>query len=141
MSRRPQRLKSLAGLVMAAAAASGDVAANDERTTADGVYTVEQARQGQAVHERHCVSCHPRSFYEGSFLTPWQGAPVSALYDVIELKMPEDAPGSLTPEQYAALLAWIFRLNDLPAGAKALSSDRQSMGRIQIESQDQLPER
>jgi hypothetical protein len=102
------------------------------RTTADGVYTAEQAQQGQQVHEKYCAKCHHRSYYQGSFLLSWQNQPVSALYDLIELKMPEDRPGALKPREYAAFLAYVFDLNDLPAGETKLSHDHEAMETILI---------
>lgn len=104
----------------------------DPRTTSDGVYTAEQAATGKALQEEHCAKCHHYSYYQGSFLLSWQRTPVSALYDLIELKMPQDSPGSLKPDEYAAILAYIFELNDLPAGDVPLSPERNTMGEILI---------
>ena len=109
------------------------VAVAGERTTADGVYTAEQAKSGQAVHEKYCAKCHHVSYYQGGFLMAWETLPVSTLYDLIEMKMPQDRPGSLKPAQYADLLAYVFQLNDLPAGEEELSSDHAEMGGIVIE--------
>lgn len=114
-----------AALPLAAAAAG-------ETTTAQGVYTPEQAQKGLEVHEEYCAKCHHYSYYQGSFLLSWQHQPVSALYDLIKLKMPEDRPGSLKPREYAALLAYVFELNDLPAGDKRLAHDHEDMEKILI---------
>jgi mono/diheme cytochrome c family protein len=131
--RRHGRLAPLAGLlvtftVLAAPAAAGS------RTAAEGVYTAEQARQGLEVHEEYCAKCHHHSYFQGSFLLSWQNQPVSALYDLIELKMPEDRPGSLKPREYAALLAYVFELNGLPAGGEKLSHEPEAMADILITS-------
>jgi len=118
-----------AGVLLLAAAAGAD-----PRTTADGVYSTAQAKSGQAVHEKYCAKCHHHSYYQGSFLLSWQNQPVSALYDLIELKMPEDRPGALKPREYAALLAYVFELNELPAGDEKLSDDHDAMQNILITS-------
>jgi mono/diheme cytochrome c family protein len=121
---------ALALTLLAAAAGA------DPRTTADGVYTREQASKGGEVHEKHCARCHHQSYYQGSFLLAWQNQPVASLYDLIKLKMPEDRPGALKPREYAALLAYVFELNDLPAGEEALSDDPEVMQSILIASDE-----
>ncbi|HEX7036207.1 MAG TPA: c-type cytochrome [Pseudomonadales bacterium] len=103
------------------------------RTTQDGVYTESQAAEGRRVHARHCARCHEPGYYQGSFLSAWQSVPLATLYDVIELKMPEDAPGSLRPDEYAAVLAWVLALNGLPAGERKLPHDREALARIRID--------
>jgi len=119
-------------LIMSSAAAFAD---GDPRTTADGVYTAAQAETGLAVHEEFCAKCHHYSYYMGSFLLSWQNQPVSALYDLIKLKMPEDRPGSLKPREYAALLAYVFELNGMPAGEEKLAHKPEEMEQILIKDQ------
>lgn len=124
-------MNTKAAIILISMAALDAVAGT--RTTADGVYTAEQASRGLEVHQAHCARCHDRSYYQGDFLAAWQNVPVSALYDVIEMKMPEDRPGALEPRQYAALLAYVFELNGLPAGEQVLKADREVMEEILIE--------
>lgn len=119
-------LMLLAALPLAGAAAP--------RTTADGVYTADQARQGLKVHQQSCASCHHHSYFQGGFLLAWQNQPVASLYDIIQMKMPEDRPGSLKPQEYAALLAYVFELNGLPSGDEALSHEPGAMAEILIDS-------
>ena len=115
-------------------ALAGSLAAAEPRTTVDGVYTEEQAQKGLEVHETYCAKCHHYSYYQAAFLLSWQNQPVSSLYDLIELKMPEDRPGALKPREYAALLAYVFELNELPAGSEKLSHDHDEMAQILIKS-------
>jgi len=114
--RRP-RGRSLAGILLLVAAGA---ALAEPRTTNDGVYTPEQAAKGVDVHAKYCAKCHQQSYYEGSFLDAWYGAPMSMLYEVIRMKMPEDRPGALKPREYAALLAWVLERNGYPPGAEPL---------------------
>jgi polar amino acid transport system substrate-binding protein len=104
----------------------------DARTTAEGVYTTEQARDGQAVHEKYCAKCHHISYYQAPFLIAWQNQPVTSLYDLIQMKMPQDQPGSLKPREYAAFLAYLFELNGLPAGDDKLSAKPADLQNILI---------
>jgi mono/diheme cytochrome c family protein len=122
----------VAALLASAALAGGVLADTPGRTTAEGVYTTEQASKGLKVHEQYCAKCHHYSYFQGGFLIAWRNQPVSALYDLIKLKMPEDRPGALKPREYAALLAYVFELNELPAGAEKLPDDHAQMERILI---------
>jgi hypothetical protein len=119
-------------LTTAALVSTGAAADNGARSTAEGVYTADQAEQGLEVHEEYCAKCHHYSYFQGGFLISWRNQPVSGLYDLIKLKMPEDRPGALKPKEYAALLAYIFELNDLPAGDDKLSHKHDEMERILI---------
>lgn len=125
----PGRLAAVLALVCLGA---GAPAAAGPRTTAEGVYTEAQARKGLEVHQQYCAKCHHHSYFQGGFLLAWQSQPVAALYDLIEMKMPEDRPGALKPREYAALLAYVFELNGLPAGEAKLSHDHDEMANILI---------
>lgn len=130
---RGRRARAAAGMMLLSAALTASAWADGEpRTTAEGVYTHEQAQKGLEVHEKYCAKCHHYSYFQGSFLLSWRNQPVSALYDLIKLKMPEDRPGALKPREYAALLAYVFELNDLPAGEDKLAHDPEEMQQILI---------
>jgi hypothetical protein len=45
------------------------------------------------------------------------------LLDVIANTMPQSDPGSLKPEEFAAVTAYILQQNGYPAGATALAAD------------------
>jgi cytochrome c len=100
----------------------------------------EQATAGQALYGAHCASCHGASG-EGKkaprVVGIAQGAlpldpPASAKYrkgqfhtaaDIagfVVKTMPADAPGSLTEDQYWAILAFDLKANGVDLGAKHL---------------------
>jgi mono/diheme cytochrome c family protein len=113
-------------------------AQTDERvTTLDGVYTEEQALRGAQVTEDVCRECHDDEEFVGAFIRSWAGASVAALYDDIYSLMPEDQPGSLPPQQYADVIAYILQLNGLPAGEVELGAARESLERVVIEASRQ----
>ena len=47
--------------------------------------------------------------------------------------MPQGTPGSLTDQQYADIIAYMFNLSRLPAGEDELPSDVQQLSTIIIE--------
>jgi mono/diheme cytochrome c family protein len=118
--------------LMLLAALTAWPAAADDRTINDGVYTSEQAGKGAEAHASYCAKCHHMSYYQGGFLEPWEGAPVSAIYDLIRMKMPEDRPGALRPREYAALLAYVLELNGYPPGTEPLGSTAETLDQIRL---------
>jgi hypothetical protein len=48
--------------------------------------------------------------------------------------MPADKPGSLSRPQNADLLAYIFQVNQYPAGKSDLPSDAEGLKKIRIEA-------
>ncbi|MCZ6917277.1 MAG: hypothetical protein O7I93_10910 [Gemmatimonadetes bacterium] len=118
---RASFLKPAIGLLFAAALVSQpEVAAAQIRSTLDGVYTDEQARRGAQLNRDVCSECHYDEDFTDVLMMSWAEAPANALYQVISTQMPEDNPGSLAPEQYADILAYIFKVNGMPPGPKAL---------------------
>jgi S-disulfanyl-L-cysteine oxidoreductase SoxD len=120
MSPKMYRSIACAGTILALSLAGMTHAA--QRTTNDGVFTAEQAAKGAEVHADHCARCHHQTYYEGGFLDAWYGAPMSMLYEIIRMKMPEDRPGALKPREYTALLAWVLERNGYPAGSEPLGA-------------------
>ena len=109
----------------------------------DGVYTAAQAEQGQAVYDDLCVSCHgpmraivpemAALLADHTFRTRWRGRSLGELFELIRETMPQDAPGTLSTEQTAALIAYILSGNRLAAGGVALSDDVAQLSRISFE--------
>ena len=107
--------------------------ADSSVTTRTGVYTEGQARRGEAVFAETCKLCHLPDYFTATMMMSWSGAPASMLFEVISTSMPQDRPGALSAKQYADVLAYIFELNGLPAGARELPSEPERLARIIIE--------
>lgn len=105
------------------------------RAQADsGSYTVEQAARGQDVFRRICAACHaPIQFTSSGFRDGWNGRTAFELFDQIRTTMPQDNPGRLRREQYADVVAYLFKLNGQPAGSSQLAADSESLRRVQIQ--------
>ena len=118
----------------AASAAGAQSAPNGERTTLAGVYTREQANAGRDVYAGLCQSCHTTASHTGViFANLWVGRQLSELFSFVSEKMPKNAPGSLTPEEYAQVVAQLLRLNGMPAGSDELPADTVALKQIRIE--------
>src|SRR3954468_8231246 len=95
------------------------------------LYTTDQASAGAAVYAQACGACHGAQLegvaapaLKGSVfgeMATAQGLTVDALLDVIANTMPQSDPGSLKPEDYSAVTAYILQQNGYPAGTAALA--------------------
>ena len=116
-----------------ALAMTGAVVASGQSAAADGLYTSAQADQGEALYDDQCVSCHGtlRAFFpemaallgDHTFRNRWEGRTLGELFGLIQEEMPQDAPGTLSNDETASLVAHILAGNRFPAGDTALSSD------------------
>ena len=104
------------------------------RSASSGVYTAEQAKRGEESYAGMCTGCHtPASHMGDVFMSSWGGRPLSELYGFIRAAMPKNEPGSLTPDEYAAIVAYLLKLNGMPAGKQALPADSAALDRIRID--------
>ncbi len=118
-----------------AAHAQDSASASGERTTMLGSYTESQARKGEEAYRKFCSECHtPRFYASRAFRQTWNGRSVFDLFELIRTTMPGDRPGRLSRGQYADIVAYLFRLNGMPAGDQALSTEEVGLTRIRIEA-------
>jgi mono/diheme cytochrome c family protein len=95
------------------------------------LYTADQATAGAAVYSQACAACHGAQLegvaapaLKGSVfgeMATAQGLTADTLLDVITNTMPQSDPGSLKPEEYNAVTAYILQQNGYPAGGTALA--------------------
>lgn len=103
-------------------------------STADGIYTTLQANSGADIYAMLCQSCHSAESHTGApFRNKWVGRSLADLYTYISTEMPKAEPGSLSEQEYALVLAYMLRMNGMPAGRRALSSDSTALSAIRIE--------
>lgn len=115
--------------------------ASAEPSIWDGVYSPAQAIQGQALYTKACASCH-RADLEGHGPTPslagsefrdrWDGQTLDDLFEKMQETMPGDHPGSLSREDNGAILAFILRSNEIPAGEKDLRTESEWLAKIRF---------
>ncbi len=116
-------------------------AAAQAETVWSGVYTEAQAYRGEKVADTSCIGCHGSGLDGGDsgpklvgrpFLENWSSQSVGQLFSWLQEAMPEDAPGTLTSDDTAAVVAYILKLNKMPAGKRNLPTDRDLLNRIGI---------
>jgi mono/diheme cytochrome c family protein len=102
--------------------------------TPRGLYTEAQAARGEATYRANCTSCHATSAYTGdAFVQAWDTRTAFDLFELIRTTMPIDNPGRLSREQYADIVAYMFKLNRLPAGDRPLPADDEGLKQVRIE--------
>src|SRR6266566_2809656 len=86
------------------------------RSTLSGVFTAGQATRGEEIHAGMCRSCHTGATPTPTFKEKWAGRPLSELFEYVSNEMPKNSPGSLNPQDYTLVLAYILHTIGMPAG-------------------------
>jgi len=96
-------------------------------------FTSAQADRGRAAYQRGCVDCHGASLDDGefggaplkgnSFKEKWFGMTADSLFGFMSAAMPPERPGSLTPQTYADITAYILAQNGVQPGTTELPAD------------------
>ena len=126
------------------AAVSASVGGQTPRTVWDGVYTEEQAKRGEALYMERCVHCHganlagavdgAASLTGATFNGNWNGVTLDLMLDRVRTTMPVDKPASLSRQQIADLLSFIFSANKFPAGKTELPRQAEMLNLIQFKA-------
>jgi S-disulfanyl-L-cysteine oxidoreductase SoxD len=137
-------LQGVAGMMIAAAVAAVPLEQIPPRSAKEGVYTTEQANRGKTVYDGKCASCHGTMaavtpemaalLNDSGFQNLWRERSLARLFSRIRETMPQDQPGTLSPEQTADIIAHILQGNQLPAGDVALPTDLEILKDIRLDA-------
>ena len=131
----------LVAWIVGAVWSSPGAAARQGRTVWDGVFTVDQARRGAAAYQRSCAECHGADLGGGDmapslagveFLYNWHGFSARDLFERLRVSMPPAQPNSVSRQEKADILAFMFESNGFPAGAAELASRTAQLAAIQF---------
>ena len=126
---------SIFAICIASATAQAQATDSTGKSVWQGVYNESQAARGDTEHQNNCTSCHGTEKYSGeAFAKAWIGRTAFDLFDQLKTTMPDDNPGGLSVQQYTDIIAYIFKVNGMPAGTDSLSSDPEALRRIRIEA-------
>jgi mono/diheme cytochrome c family protein len=138
------RPAAILAAVLWMAAVSASIRGQAPRTVWDGVYTEEQAKRGEALYMERCVHCHgpnlagavdgAASLTGATFYGNWNGVTLDLMLDRIRTTMPVDKPASLSRQQIADLLSFIFSANKFPAGKTELPRQAEMLTLIQFKA-------
>lgn len=113
-------------LVAAATLTLPDLVAAQDADAGQAYYTEEQAEAGQRMFAISCGGCHGTDMVD-----VFAGyATAESYYLFISGSMPADNPGSLAPQQYADIMAYLMREVGFPSGDEKLTADRAILAEI-----------
>ena len=126
----PRPFHLIAALVFAGCAGGGptvDVdpapAEADPVATDVASFTTEQVERGRSEFGAACGECHSTSDFRGTdFQFKWRRRTAWAFFRTLTDTMPEDAPGSLSDQQYVEVIAYILEMNGFAPGDAELTA-------------------
>src|SRR5689334_302179 len=133
---------TLAGMLgYGAFGARGTVAAAQEKSQWEGVYTAEQAKRGEPLYTQYCASCHgpdltggemAPGLTGGEFQSNWNDLSLGELFERMRISMPQNAPGTLSRQQDADILAYMLFKGNYPAGQTELPTQTEVLNTIKF---------
>lgn len=123
-----------AGVARASAQVHRGAPARPLRADSTGHYTEEQAARGRAVFTAVCMECHEvEDLTNADFRLEWNGKSLYALYELVRTTMPDENPGTLPREQYVDVIAYMLKINRLPAGSVEFTGDSASASAVVLQ--------
>ncbi len=120
---------ALAGSAWATSAA----VAGAQATLQDGVYSTGQAERGGQKFKEVCAACHNIDEMSGNrFRSSWADQSLGDLFDFVTNAMPQGDPGSLTPAEYASVIAFFLSQSGYPAGSTDLPASKDDLAKLKV---------
>jgi len=127
-----------------AASTAPTPAAAPDAAALPALYTVSQAKTGAQVYASKCASCHGAnmqgvaapSVAGNDFLKTAKndGWTLAIIRYLVFTLMPKNASGSLSPENYAAVMAYLLASNCYPAGNTPFpTADNPNFAKVKLE--------
>ena len=101
---------------------------NPASSSLPAVFSTDQAKRGRQVYGASCAECHgdelqgmtAPALAGPEFARRWDAPERSArdLFDVLRTSMPKLTMGSLKPDDYTAVFAYLLQRNGWPAGSR-----------------------
>lgn len=139
------KLKLLAATVGVAVVGTFTLFAQETKSQWDGVYTSAQASRGEELYQQKCANCHapdltgymddynPAPELTGDpFVDNWDTFTLGDLFEKTQMTMPQDDPGILSVEEAAAVVAFMLKFGEYPAGAADLPADLEALRAYQF---------
>jgi alcohol dehydrogenase (cytochrome c) len=101
-----------------------------QQNTGTGPYTAQQAAAGRITYQASCAACHAedlRGRFEApqlagvNFMSVWGSQTTGDLFRRMQTTMPPINPGSLPPQDYVNLTAFLLQANGVPSGNQPLT--------------------
>jgi len=127
---------SSSGVAAAAAAvvpqAASGVALGTPPSAFNGVFSSAQAARGAQQFRQACATCHAIEDQAASLRSKWGNGTLRDLFTVVSRTMPQNNPGSLSPDDYASLVAYYLQQSGFQPGASDLAADPAALSRLRV---------
>ena len=125
----------------------GRMFAQEKVSVWEGVYSDDQAARGESVYaSESCGLCHGNELGGNEFgpplvgsewLATWGGKTAAELFTLIKDTMPQGDPGYLSRQRTVDLMAYMFKVNRIPAGTSALEHAEPVLQSIVIQNSEE----
>jgi mono/diheme cytochrome c family protein len=104
-------------------------------------YTDDQAKRGKSLYEDNCSGCHGTTLGGGGevpalagkgFREHWFVGSIGPFMTYISTNMPQQDPGSLDPQTYADIGAYLMSRNHVPAGETEVPADKATWANVTL---------
>jgi|SRR6185312_10293424 len=118
----------------------GTTTASAKAAPPPALYTEVQAASGKQKFEDNCAQCHGPNL-EGragpalkgpNFANAKSDFHVSDIFTIVSQNMPATQPGSLPPQDYVEIMAFLLQQNGYPAGTTALTFDEAKASTVSL---------
>jgi len=129
---------ALLGIVVSGAIGGG-AAGQAMPSQWDRVYSLAQAKRGEALYVQHCAACHAAdltggeiapALTGGEFAATWDELTLGDLFERIRVSMPQGDPMALSRVQKADILAYVLFKGSYPDGETELPSQTEVLRTI-----------
>ena len=98
----------------------------------NGVFSSAQAARGAQQFRQACATCHAIEDQAASLRSKWGNGTLRELFTVVSTTMPQNSPGSLSPDDYAGLIAYYLQQSGFQPGASDLAADPEALSRLRV---------
>ncbi len=104
------------------------------------VFTADQAKAGAQKFSDNCEQCHGAQL-EGragpalkgpNFASAKAAFTIGDIFTIVSQNMPASQPGTLPPDDYVQVMAFLLQQNGYPAGSKPLTFDEAAASKVPL---------
>ena len=114
------------------AAASPGPATAVAPSALNGVFTSAQAARGAQRFKQACANCHSIEEQASSLRAKWGKGTLRDLFTIISTTMPQNNAGSLSPDDYASIVALYLQQSGHTPGSSDLPADPEALERMRV---------
>jgi len=127
---------TIASVFLSRATVAADPANSPPKSQWSGAYTDTQAHRGESSYNQYCLVCHGPDLMGGetappliggTFQSNWNELSLGDLFERIRMSMPQNAPGSLSRQQYADILSFMLAKGGYPSGQSELPTQTEML--------------